>query len=166
MAEEKKSGGTYKGKYFVKNREKYRGRANNVTYRSSWEKYVMEFLDNNPHVKYWNSEETVIHYLSTADSTDLGMKKKRRYFMDFTIWFENGDIHLWEVKPECQCRPPKPPHRMTLKAKSRYMQELYTWQVNQDKWKAAVDVCKKKGWTFKLITESALKQLGFKGLTK
>lgn len=147
-----------RGKYFVKHKEKYRGNPNDVTYRSSWEQYVMGLLDNHPDVKWWSSETTVIPYLSTAD------EKRRRYFMDFTICWNDGSIHLWEVKPEKETRPPAKPSRLTTQAKARFMKEIYTWQVNQDKWKTTVDICNKKNWTFKIITETALKRMGMKGL--
>ena len=47
---------TYKGKYKVKNRGKYNGNADDVVYRSGWEKQVMIFLDENTAVEKWNSE--------------------------------------------------------------------------------------------------------------
>ncbi|ATI17396.1 head completion protein [Aeromonas phage AS-szw] len=151
---------TYKGQFFVKNREKYKGDPKKVTYRSSWEKYIMEMLDNNPDVRYWNSECMVIPYFSNADG------KKRRYFMDMWIQWSDGSISLWEVKPKKECFPPVPPKRNTLKAKNAYIQAVYTWQVNNDKWKTTAELCKKKGWRFNIINEDSLKAMGFKGLTK
>lgn len=120
----------------------------------------MEMLDNHPDVKQWSSETTIINYFSNADG------KKRRYFIDFTIYWVNGEVHLWEVKPKKETAPPKAPTNMTTAAKKRFMNEIYTWTVNQDKWKATVDVCNKKEWRFKIITEDALKRMGFKGLEK
>ncbi|AFQ22623.1 head completion protein [Stenotrophomonas phage IME13] len=32
--------------------------------------------------------------------------------------------------------------------KSNFMAEMYTWQVNTDKWKAAHALCMEKGWNF------------------
>ena len=147
-----------RGKYFVKHKEKYRGNPSNLTYRSSWEKYVMEMLDVHPDVKWWSSEETIIPYFSNADG------KRRRYFMDFTICWNNGKIQLWEVKPKKETIPPKKPSKLTSKAKQRFMNEVYNWSVNNDKWKTTVDVCNKKDWEFKIITEDALKRMGMKGL--
>lgn len=151
---------TYKGQYFVKNKEKYKGDYTKVTYRSSWEKFIMEFLDGSEQVKKWSSEEVIIPYFSNADG------KKRRYFMDFFVEFENGDVHLWEVKPKSQCSPPVKPTRMTLKSKQSFMYSIYQYTVNMDKWKTTSELCNKKGWHFKIITEDTLKRLGFKGLTK
>lgn len=148
----------YKGKYFVKNKAKYRGDSSNVTYRSSWEKFIMELLDNNNDVRWWSSETTIIPYMSTADG------KKRRYFMDFTIQWNSGDLMLWEVKPAKETHPPVPPANMTGKSKTRFMHDAYTWQVNYDKWQTTAKLCEDKGWKFKIVTEHTLKKMGMKGL--
>lgn len=147
----------YMGKFVPQNKEKYRGAWDKITYRSSWEKFVMEMLDRNPNIKEWSSEEVVIPYFCNAEG------KKRRYFMDFYLKTTEGDVYLWEVKPKKETMAPAPPAQMTLAKKKRYMQDIYTFSVNIDKWKAAHSLCKKKGWGFKLITEDALKQMGFKG---
>ena len=39
------------------------------------------------------------------------------------------------------------------------MNEVYTWGVNQAKWKAAQDFCDDRLWEFKIFTE---KELGIK----
>lgn len=150
----------HKGQYFVKNPEKYKGDYRKVTYRSSWEKYIMEMLDSNPDVKKWCSEEIVVPYFSNADG------KKRRYFIDFGVWWNDGTISLWEVKPKIECFPPKPPARNTLKSKNNYLNSVYTWNVNLDKWKTTVALCEKKGWKFNIINEDSLLKMGFKGLKK
>ncbi|AAQ17857.1 gp4 head completion protein [Aeromonas phage Aeh1] len=149
---------TYKGKFVPENKEKYRGDASKITYRSSWELFIMKMLDRNPEVKWWNSEETVIPYFSEADG------KKRRYFMDMTVCWKNGSISLWEVKPRKETMPPQMPNRNTAAAKKRFAQEVYTWGVNTSKWKAAIKVCEQKGWRFNIITEDTLKRMGFKGV--
>ena len=148
---------SYMGKFVPQNKEKYRGEWDKITYRSSWEKYVMEMFDKNPEVIEWNSECVVIPYFSNADG------KKRRYFMDFYVKFKNGDCYLWEVKPRKETRAPVPPTQLTVAKKKRYMNEIYQFQVNIDKWKAAHKLCTAKGWGFKIVTEDALKQMGFKG---
>lgn len=149
---------SYMGKFIPENKQKYRGDWRKITYRSLWEKFVMEMLDKNPQIKEWNSEQVVIPYFSQADG------RKRRYFMDFYLKTEDGSVYLWEVKPEKETVMPQPPANMTLAKKKRYMQEMYTFSVNISKWKAAHKLCKSKGWGFKLITESALRQMGFKGV--
>lgn len=148
----------YMGKFVPTNKEKYRGDWSKITYRSSWEKFVMEMLDKNPEIVEWASETVVIPYFSNADG------KKRRYFMDFYLKTKTGQIYLWEVKPEKETRPPVAPSQLTVAKKKRYISEIYTFSVNLDKWKAAHNLCRKKGWGFKIISESALKQMGFKGI--
>jgi hypothetical protein len=66
----------------------------------------------------------------------------------------NGETKkmLIEVKPRAQTQEPKSPKRRT----KRYITEVVTYGVNQAKWKAAEEYCLKKGWEFKIITESEL----------
>lgn len=152
----------YKGKFHPQNKEKYKGNWRKITYRSLWENHVMKWCDRNPNVKFWSSEEVVIPYTSTADKN-----KKRRYFMDFYVEMVNGKKFLFEVKPKKETVPPKVPSRLTSKAKERFLKEDYTWKVNNDKWKAAQKLCKKRDWIFKIVTEEAMvKVFGYKGLNK
>ena len=90
---------TYKGSFVPENIQKYKGDPRKITYRSSWERYVMKWLDKNPHVKRWNSECIVIPYFCNADG------KRRRYYMDFYVEMENGTTYLWEVKPLKETMP-------------------------------------------------------------
>ena len=53
---------TYKGKYVPENKEKYKGDIRKITYRSSWERWIMQWLDRNPRVAKWGSETVVIPY--------------------------------------------------------------------------------------------------------
>ena len=78
--------------------------------------------------------------------------------MDFTVWFSDGSVYLFEVKPDAQTKMPKNPKRLTESTKSRYIQELYTYKTNIDKWTAAQEVCRQKGWHFKILTEYHLKK--------
>lgn len=146
----------YSGKYVVKNKHKYKGHVDKVTYRSSWEKWYFSWLDSNDIIKYWNSEEVVISYFSNADG------RKRRYFMD--IWFKTveGQEFLIEIKPKKETVRPQPPSKLTLGAKKRFEQEVYTYVVNQDKWKAATIFAEKKGMIFRVLTEDGLRKLGMK----
>lgn len=146
----------YSGKYVVKNKSKYRGHVDKVTYRSNWEKFYFQWLDNNPKIKYWNSEEMVIPYFSNADG------KKRRYFMD--VWFKtvDGNEFMIEIKPKKETVPPKPPAQLTAGAKKRFQNEVYTWSVNSDKWRAAKALADKRKMTFRLLTEDGLRKLGMK----
>lgn len=147
----------YMGKFVPQNKDKYRGDWSKITYRSSWEKFVMEMLDRNSDIQEWSSETVIIPYFCNAEG------KKRRYFMDFYVKTKDGQISLWEVKPKKETRPPQPPVQMTLAKKKRYAAEIYQFSVNIDKWKAAHKLCISKGWGFKILTEDALKMMGFKG---
>lgn len=145
----------YHGKFYPKNKTKYKGRIDLIEYRSSWELTVMRWLDENPTVVKWSSEEVIIPYTSTADND-----KKRRYFMDFWVKFENGTEYIWEIKPYKETQEPVPPNKNTQKARMRFLKELYTYRVNQDKWNAAALYAHKNGWKFKILTEHGLRKLG------
>lgn len=147
----------YSGRYMPKNHEKYRGDIRKITYRSLWEKFFMGWLDANPQVVKWNSEEVVIPYFSNADG------KKRRYFMDFWFRDENGQEFFVEVKPKKETQPPTKPSKLTTSAKKRYIDDVYTWTVNNDKWQAAMKTAEKNNIKFRLLTEDGLKRLGWKG---
>lgn len=142
----------HKGKYRVRNRDKYVGEVDKVTYRSSWERRFMVYCDNNPSVLKWNSEEVIIPYYSPVDN------KMHRYFVDFLIQVKtvDGDSKyiLIEVKPDKETRPPV--MGKTQKSKYRYLRELKTWKVNEAKWKEAVEFCADRQWEFKILTEKHL----------
>ena len=139
---------SYKGYYKPQNVQKYKGNKHNIFYRSLWERKFMVYLDTNPKIISWSSEEIIIPYISPKDN------KRHRYFPDFLVT-ANGDkginTYLCEIKPSNQCIPPK-------NKKSKYfLTEQKTFLINQAKWKAAELVCKEKGWEWKIITEKELK---------
>ena len=139
----------YKGFYKVKNREKYNGDPDNVVYRSSWELRVLKWLDDNPNVIWFASEELPIPYVSPIDN------KVHRYFPDFVVRIKqkNGKevTVMLEVKPEKQTQKP-----VQKRKTKRFLEEAATYAVNQEKWRAADLFCKEHGWQFKLITEKDL----------
>ena len=140
---------SYKGKFTPKNPLKYRGNPSNIIYRSSWELRVMKYLDDNPSVIWWASEELPIPYYSPVD------KKKHRYFPDIIsqMKLKDGKVmtYIIEVKPDRETRPP------TQKKKTkRFIQESITYVINECKWKAATEFCKDHGWEFKILTEKDL----------
>ena len=137
---------SYKGKYKPKNPKKYKGDPNNITYRSSWELQMMAYLDKNPDIVWWASEEMAIPYRSPIDG------KRHRYFPDFIIKTTNGEVVMIEVKPASQSRPPEKKSRVTKK----YLNEIKTWGINQAKWKAAQEYCKDRKWKFQVVTEDHL----------
>ena len=140
---------SYKGWFRPKNPSKYKGNAANIIYRSNWELRVMKWLDGNPAVIWWASEELPIPYVSPVDN------KVHRYFPDFIVRTKRKDgseqTSILEVKPHKQTMMP------TQKRKTqRYLAEVATYAVNQAKWKAADLFCKEHGWQFQLITEKEL----------
>ena len=141
----------YKGKFKIKNPKKYKGNPTNIIYRSLMELRFMKWCDTSEKILTWNSEEVIIPYISPIDN------KKHRYFPDFLRQTEKGWT-LIEVKPQVQTKPPKKliMENLTLKKKRRYVNAVQTWLVNEAKWKAAEQVCKKKGWKFQIMTEKQL----------
>ena len=95
----------YKGKYTPKNPKKYKGDPTNVIYRSSWEQRVMFYLDDNPQVIWWGSEELHIPYYSPI------VKKMHKYYPDFIakVKQKNDKVMTFiiEVKPDKETKPPK-----------------------------------------------------------
>jgi hypothetical protein len=136
-----------KGKYKVKNPQKYNGDYNNVQYRSSWELKFFNYCDKNPDIVKWSSEEIVIPYKSPIDG------KWHRYFPDIWMKTSNGDTYLIEIKPFKETQEPKKRSRIT----KQYLYEVKTWGINSNKWKAAEEYCKDRKWKFKIITEKELK---------
>lgn len=140
----------YKGIFIPKNPKKYMGDPTNIIYRSSWEARVMDWLDRNPDILSWASEEIQIPYLSPVDS------RWHRYFPDFLVRMRTRDGKLktmmLEVKPKRQTLPPEKKKRVT----KQFIQEVATYGVNQAKWKAAEEFCLDRGWEFRIITEEHL----------
>jgi len=50
---------SYKGKFRPKNPNKYKGNPSNIIYRSLLERRFMVYLDNNPSILKWQSEEII-----------------------------------------------------------------------------------------------------------
>ena len=145
----------YSGRYTPKNVKKYVGNPSSIKYRSLWERQVMRWLDDNPKVLLWNSEEVVIPYVCKTDN------KMHRYFMDLYVKFDNGKSYLIEIKPKKQTQPPKQPQRKSKK----YIKEVMSYVKNQSKWEAAQSYANKKGMQFQIWTEDTIKSLGIKLLT-
>ena len=139
----------YKGRFSPKNPKKYKGDPTNVIYRSLWELRVMKYLDDNPAILEWSSEELAIPYICPTDN------RKHRYFPDFIVKVatKNGvQTMILEVKPKKETREPLKKKKVT----KQYITEVMTWGKNQAKWKAAEEYCADRGWIFKLITEDHL----------
>jgi hypothetical protein len=139
---------SYKGWFTPRNPQKYKGDATNIVYRSSWELRVMKYLDENPAVIWWASEELFIPYKSPID------QKVHRYFPDFIARIRQANKEITmviEVKPFKQTQKPIQKRRT-----QKFLQEVATYAINQEKWRAADLFCKEHGWQFKIITEKEL----------
>ena len=132
----------YSGRYSVKNPEKYQGDHTNVVYRSLWEKYAFLWCDDNSNIIEWSSEETVIPYLYEVD------KRYHRYFVDLKIKTKDGKTWLIEIKPDKETRVPTGQRKTR-----RYVEEAMTFVKNQNKWNAAEEYAKDRGWHFAVWTE-------------
>ena len=108
----------YKGLFTPRNPQKYVGDYKNIIYRSSWECRVMTWLDKNPDIISWASEELVVPYISPADG------QRHRYFPDFLVKVKTQDgktkTMMLEVKPKKQAQAPTPQKRVT----KRYITEI------------------------------------------
>ena len=144
----------YKGKYKIKNPDKYLGNPSKVVFRSLWERNAFRWCEANPKVKLWNSEEVVVPYKYQVDN------KLHRYYVDLLIQMDNKETYLIEIKPKAQTQPPKKRSRKT----KRYINEQLDYIKNQDKWEAADQFARHKGWKFQVWTEETLKNLGIKVL--
>lgn len=103
-----------------------------MTYRSSWEFQFMKKLDSDPTVKTFQSEGLIIPYLKSPKS------KVSKYFPDFIVEYVDGRTVMYEIKPE------------------RFMER----RINLKKWEQAILYCQRKGWTFSVLNESDLKDMG------
>lgn len=133
---------SYKGKFKIKNTEKYQGDPTNIIYRSLWERKFMNFCDNNSNIIKWSSEEIAIPYISPIDN------KIHKYYVDFWIKIinknKNIEEYLIEIKPLNKCIVPK---------NKKHINE---WEINKAKWKSAYLFAKEKNIKFKILTETHL----------
>ena len=114
------------------------------------------YLDNNPSVLKWSSEEIIIPYVSPIDN------RVHRYFPDFYMKYKNKSNvtveQLIEIKPSKQTKPPNPKRKLTKTGRKskRYLNEVRTYIINDAKWKQAVKYCEERGWTWRIITEKEI----------
>lgn len=139
----------YQGKYRVRNPKKYKGNASDVTYRSGWEKSCFQWCDGNNDILEWSSETVIIPYFYDVDN------KYHRYYMDLLIRFKDRTIMV-EIKPFKETQVPA----KQGKTKQRYLTESLTYVKNQNKWDAARNYAKDRGWGFEIWTEKELKAMG------
>ena len=109
----------------------------------------MKWLDEHPNVLWWSSEELAVPYKSPIDN------KMHRYFPDFIakMRLKDGKVmtYIIEVNPMAQTKIPI----QKMKTK-RFLQEMATYAINQEKWRAADVFCQEHGWKFLVVTEQEL----------
>jgi len=144
----------YKGRFVPRNPEKYKGNPTNIVYRSSWELKFMGYLDKNPNVLQWASEEVAIPYRSPLDG------KWHRYFPDFIVRMLDRDgkkvVKMIEIKPRSQSVPPEV-RQNGQKITKKYLREVATYGINSAKWEAAKEFCADRNWEFVVLTEKDVK---------
>lgn len=130
-----------KGKYNLKNPEKYLGNKTPL-YRSSWEFTFMKMCDENPSILKWASESVKIPYRNPFTG------KHTIYVPDFLIHYIDAKniLHteLIEVKPLNQT---------SIKEAKRNTTNQAHAVLNSAKWEAARSWCKQNGVTFRIISE-------------
>ena len=141
---------TARGKYKVKNPEKYVG-VGDPTYRSSWEMTFMMFCDNNPAVQQWASESVKIPYRDPLTG------KNTVYVPDFLVVYVDKDskkhAELIEIKPKSQAM-------LESVGKNKLNQAQYV--KNMAKWQAAQSWCKRFGLKFRIVSEDDIFHNGSK----
>jgi len=130
------------------NPKKYAGDVSKIISRSSWETRLFSYLDKNPSVLLWNSEDFIIKYISPIDG------QYHNYHIDVIakIKTKSGEEKTFaiEVKPAAQMVEPKPGPNKKSKV---LLEQIETYQVNQAKWKAAKAFCEQKGISFIVLNE-------------
>lgn len=100
-----------------------------IKYRSGYEATVYECLDDLHEILGYEAEPFEISYIHKGEI--------RKYFPDILVHYVSGDKELWEIKPSNQT----------------------DLEMNKNKWFAANEACKLKGWKFKVITEKGIEKL-------
>lgn len=120
---------------------------------------MMMWLDNNPDIIQWASEEPwfCIPYRHPLKPT----MNSSRYFPDFYVKKRNADGSieeaLIEVKPAKETAPPVVANKRKPSKRTLYAQATYA--VNAAKWEAADKYCKARGWSFIILTENDIHDL-------
>jgi len=142
-------GRLHQGIYTPKHPEKYKG--TQPIYRSGWELKLMMWLDENPNVIFWSSENIFINYYHPIK------KRMARYYPDFLASIKDKDNkvtkYLIEVKPYKETILPL--SKPTYRKKTKMLNEM-TYIINIEKWKAAQEFCKQNGLKWMLLTEKDL----------
>lgn len=98
-------------------------------YRSGWERDVYICLENLSEILGYKVEKFPVEYYWRG--------KCKRYYPDLFVTFKDGRSEVWEIKPNNQ----------------------RSLEINQAKWLACENHCESRGWKFKIIDETVIKQL-------
>ena len=135
------------GRFIPKNPAKYVGNVNRVIFRSLWEMNFMKWLDKNPSVLRWGSEEIAIPYIKPTDNM------VHRYFPDMIVLYKHVDGSIRKEIVEIK------QYKETVLTKNASDRDKLALTINDAKWKAAASFAEQHGATFRIITEKTL----FKG---
>jgi hypothetical protein len=99
------------------------------TYRSGLEEKLFKILDSHDDVMSFYAEPFSIDYIHQGQA--------HKYTPDIIVNFMDGRKEIWEVKPANQT----------------------DLEMNKNKWAAAEDACKIRGWKFEVFTEQRINKL-------
>lgn len=100
-----------------------------LKYRSGLEEKVYKILDKHDDVVSFYSEPFQIDYIHKGQA--------HKYTPDLIVNFIDGTKQLWEIKPANQT----------------------DLEMNKNKWYAAKEACKIRGWAFEVYTEQKINKL-------
>lgn len=126
----------YQGYFEPSNPEKYRGDVSDIYFRSHWELRAFHYCDNSAKVIAWASEETIVPYYMK------GRRKPYKYYPDLMIYFDTKEVVMVEIKPKYEASNPS--------------------RQNINKWAAARQYCKQRGWRFQIWTEDTINKLYYR----
>jgi len=171
MINSKPSNKKYHGGNFIpKNKDKVLklNSEGGVYYRSSWEQKIMIWLDLKDEIFQWGAECLEIPYQMTHFENGDSRIKAHRYYPDFFYRMRGDDGVLKEVVVEVK---PMKEYKMVialtegkLTVPDKGMKKLKSFEYdlkmaykNKQKWETMIKWCKKKGYSFIIITEDNLK---------
>jgi len=160
------------GNYIPKNKDKVLklNAQGGIFFRSSWEKKIITWLDNNQKIVKWGSECLRIPYQLTHVINGDVRIKEHSYFPDFyyEIKLSDGSIRsvVAEVKPKAEYNDAimfsegkfQTPDKSSLKKLQSLEYKFKMAQRNAEKWQTMIKWCEKKGYEFIIITEDHLKK--------
>lgn len=133
-----------KGLYKPKQPEKYIGDPNKIRFMSSWELTFFRFLDGNPNIVRWASEEIAIPYYNPVK------QRMANYYPD--IYMEYIDVNGQPRKCLVEVKPAKE----AVQTSSSSLHDKVAICINEQKWDAAKQFCDKHDIEFKVVTENEL----------